>query len=208
MGAECTVEQHRTPSGPQQTVAPGSLSEQVLRQRLQRPSLRVEAGERLLWGRGGWAREGAPPFPEAGEDPTVLAPLTLPPQTRLPPSFPSQGTRATPGVGQGPWVWASLKRLPFPSGDVNLGLTGSPAPTCFLPLSLALGCGCLEGLLSHGWADRGSWDWVYICILSECALQPVGTFRGPWAQLCKGHSFTSPSLLHSLPLSHLAPSFA
>lgn len=31
LGAECTVEQHRTPSGPQQTFALGSLSEQVLR---------------------------------------------------------------------------------------------------------------------------------------------------------------------------------
>lgn len=109
LGAECTGEQHRTPSGPQQTFALGSLSEQVLRQRLQKPSLRVEAGERLLWGPAGWAREGAPPFPEAGEDPTVLAPLTLLPQTRLPPSFPSQGTKATPGAGQGPGSGPPLK---------------------------------------------------------------------------------------------------
>lgn len=45
-----------------------------------------------------------PPFPEAGEDPTLLAPPTLLPQATCPPSFPSQGTRATPAAGQGPGV--------------------------------------------------------------------------------------------------------
>lgn len=64
--------------GSQQTFALGSLSEQVLRQRHQRLSLTVKAEEWLLWGPGGWDREGAPPFPEAGEDPTVLAPGQAP----------------------------------------------------------------------------------------------------------------------------------
>ena len=64
--------------GSQQTFALGSLSEQVLRQQHQRLSLRVKAGEWLLWGPGGWDREGAPPFPEAGKDPIVLAPGQAP----------------------------------------------------------------------------------------------------------------------------------
>lgn len=80
-----------------------------------------------------------PPFPEAGEDPAVLAPPTLPPQ-----------------VGQ----------AEVPGGR------------------------------------------AHICILSTCAPQPAGTFRGLWAQLCKGHPLTSPCLIFSLPPSHLAPSFA
>ena len=64
--------------GSQQTFAPGSLSEQVLRQRHERLSRRVKAGEWLLWGPGGWDREGAPPFPEAGEDPLAWSPDQAP----------------------------------------------------------------------------------------------------------------------------------
>lgn len=56
-GTECTGEQHgqpRTLSGPQQTLVLGCLPEKVLRRGLQRPSLRVKAGE----GPGGTRRMG------------------------------------------------------------------------------------------------------------------------------------------------------
>lgn len=57
LGMECTGEQHgqhRTLNGPKQTLVLGSLPEEVLRRGLQRPSLRVEAGE----GPGGTRRMG------------------------------------------------------------------------------------------------------------------------------------------------------
>lgn len=54
--------------------ARSALGSLVLRRQHQRLSRRVKAGEWLLWGPGGWDREGAPPFLRQVRIPTVLAP--------------------------------------------------------------------------------------------------------------------------------------
>lgn len=130
LGTECTGEQSRTPGVPAD-ICPGQPGTERQHQRLSRRG--ESRGMAPVGTRRVGQRKGAPPFPEAGEDPTVLAP------GQAPSIFPSQGTKATLGTGQGPEAWTSSKERPSPTGDVNLGLTRSPAPPGFPPLSLAPG---------------------------------------------------------------------
>lgn len=108
--------QHRPFSRDPVDIRPWQLSEQVLRQGLQKPSLRVEANERLPWGQEGDHRGHPLPFSRQ-----LRSLLSYPPNTLTHGQAHSYlSISGHTNVGQGPGTYAPLKDAHHLSGNASL----------------------------------------------------------------------------------------
>lgn len=121
LGTECTGEQSRHLGVPAD-ICPGQPGTEAAASETQPKG---ESRGMAPVGTRRWDREGALPFLEAGEDPTVLAPGQAPSNLSISRHKSHIGYRARArGLDL-------LGAAPIPYGDVNLGLSRSPAPPGF-----------------------------------------------------------------------------